>query len=82
MRHTRSRFRAEICRACCKADVPYPSLQGLGSPASFRRKWYPMTRRRYEVHHGVRISDGALVEAAVASDRYIADRFLPDKVVE
>lgn len=37
-------------------------------------------RERYEVHHGVRISDSALVEAAVLSDRYIADRFLPDKV--
>ncbi len=37
---------------------------------------------RYEVHHGVRISDGALVEAAVASDRYIADRFLPDKAID
>ncbi len=37
-------------------------------------------RERYEVHHGVRISDGALVDAAVLSDRYIADRFLPDKV--
>ena len=36
-------------------------------------------RERYEVHHGVRISDSALVEAAVLSDRYIADRFLPDK---
>ncbi len=33
-----------------------------------------------QVHHGVRISDSALVEAAVLSDRYIADRFLPDKV--
>ncbi len=31
-------------------------------------------RERYELHHGVRISDGALVEAAVLSDRYIADR--------
>ncbi len=34
---------------------------------------------RYEVHHGVKILDDALVEAAVVSDRYIADRFLPDK---
>lgn len=37
-------------------------------------------RERYELHHGVRIRDSALVEAAVLSDRYIADRFLPDKV--
>lgn len=36
-------------------------------------------RERYELHHGVRISDGALVEAAVLSDRYISGRFLPDK---
>ena len=39
-------------------------------------------RRRYELHHGVRINDGALVEAAVMSDRYIADRFLPDKAID
>jgi ATP-dependent Clp protease ATP-binding subunit ClpB len=35
-------------------------------------------RERYEVHHGVRIQDAALVAAAVLSHRYIADRFLPD----
>ncbi|QDZ26035.1 chaperone protein ClpB3 [Chloropicon primus] len=39
-------------------------------------------RERYELHHGVRISDGALVEAAVMSDRYISDRFLPDKAID
>src|SRR3979490_654716 len=37
---------------------------------------------RYEVHHGVRIKDSALVAAAVLSDRYIADRFLPDKAID
>merc|ERR1712159_173617 len=37
---------------------------------------------RYEVHHGVRISDNALVAAAVLSSRYIADRFLPDKAID
>ncbi len=37
---------------------------------------------RYEVHHGVRIQDGALVAAATLSDRYISDRFLPDKAVD
>lgn len=36
-------------------------------------------RERYELHHGVRISDTALVDAAVLSDRYISGRFLPDK---
>jgi ATP-dependent Clp protease ATP-binding subunit ClpB len=39
-------------------------------------------RERYEVHHGVRIKDGALVSAAVLSNRYIADRFLPDKAID
>ena len=37
---------------------------------------------RYELHHGVRINDTALVEAAIMSDRYIADRFLPDKAID
>ncbi len=39
-------------------------------------------RERYEVHHGVRIKDGALVAAAVLSNRYINDRFLPDKAID
>ena len=37
---------------------------------------------RYEVHHGVKITDAALVAAAMLSDRYIADRFLPDKAID
>jgi len=39
-------------------------------------------KERYEVHHGVRITDGALLAAASLSDRYIADRFLPDKAID
>ncbi|HYP29762.1 MAG TPA: ATP-dependent chaperone ClpB [Blastocatellia bacterium] len=39
-------------------------------------------RERYEVHHGVRIKDSALVSAAVLSQRYISDRFLPDKAID
>src|SRR5262249_26338546 len=39
-------------------------------------------RERYEVHHGVRIKDSALVAAAVLSKRYITDRFLPDKAID
>ena len=39
-------------------------------------------KEKYELHHGVRISDAALVSAAVMSDRYIADRFLPDKAID
>ncbi|MGD1006826.1 MAG: ATP-dependent chaperone ClpB [Ignavibacteriaceae bacterium] len=39
-------------------------------------------KERYEVHHGVRITDGAIVAAAQLSNRYIADRFLPDKAID
>jgi ATP-dependent Clp protease ATP-binding subunit ClpB len=39
-------------------------------------------REKYEVHHGVQITDNALVSAAVLSDRYISDRFLPDKAID
>src|ERR1700694_4956017 len=39
-------------------------------------------REKYEVHHGVRIQDGALVAAATLSHRYITDRFLPDKAID
>ncbi|HZO55561.1 MAG TPA: ATP-dependent chaperone ClpB [Bryobacteraceae bacterium] len=39
-------------------------------------------RERYEIHHGVRIKDSALVSAAVLSNRYITDRFLPDKAID
>jgi ATP-dependent Clp protease ATP-binding subunit ClpB len=39
-------------------------------------------KEKYEVHHGVRISDSAIVAAAMLSNRYIADRFLPDKAID
>ncbi|MCK5273615.1 MAG: AAA family ATPase, partial [Alphaproteobacteria bacterium] len=39
-------------------------------------------KEKYEVHHGVRITDGALVAAATLSNRYITDRFLPDKAID
>ena len=39
-------------------------------------------KERYEVHHGVRISDAAILAAATLSERYIADRFLPDKAID
>ena len=39
-------------------------------------------RERYEIHHGVRIQDNALVAAALLSDRYVSDRFLPDKAID
>lgn len=39
-------------------------------------------RERYEVHHGIKIKDSALIAAATLSDKYIADRFLPDKAID
>ncbi len=39
-------------------------------------------KERYEVHHGVRITDGAVIAAATLSDRYISDRYLPDKAID
>ncbi len=39
-------------------------------------------KERYEIHHGVRITDGAIVAAAILSHRYISDRFLPDKAID
>src|SRR6202030_585910 len=39
-------------------------------------------RERYEVHHGVRIQDAALVAAATLAQRYVTDRFLPDKAID
>jgi len=39
-------------------------------------------KEKYEVHHGVRITDAAIIAAATLSDRYIADRFLPDKAID
>ena len=37
---------------------------------------------KYEIHHGIRISDGAVIASATLSDRYITDRFLPDKAID
>jgi ATP-dependent Clp protease ATP-binding subunit ClpB len=39
-------------------------------------------KEKYEVHHGVRIADSALVSAANLSNRYVTDRFLPDKAID
>ncbi|MEW8974493.1 MAG: ATP-dependent chaperone ClpB [Tissierellaceae bacterium] len=39
-------------------------------------------KEKYEIHHGIRISDGAVIAAATLSDRYIGDRFLPDKAID
>ena len=47
-------------------------------PSPFCVDW----KERYEVFHGVKITDSALVSAAVLSNRYISDRFLPDKAID
>src|SRR5678815_5946809 len=39
-------------------------------------------KEKFEIHHGVRIKDSAIIAAAVLSHRYIADRFLPDKAID
>ena len=54
----------------------------VGKSVALHMRTYCPVSCRYEVHHGVRISDSALVEAAILSDRYIADRFLPDKAID
>ncbi|KAF8885071.1 P-loop containing nucleoside triphosphate hydrolase protein [Gymnopilus junonius] len=70
----------------------------IGKDAALERRFQPVTvdeptvsstiailrglKPRYEVHHGVEISDGALVTAAVYSARYISDRYLPDKAID
>jgi len=41
-----------------------------------------IVKEKYEVHHGVRITDSALVSSVINSHRYIADRFLPDKAID
>ena len=72
MPHTLTHARTHA-RARAQVFVDQPSVQDT---ISILRG----LRERYELHHGVRISDSALVDAAVMADRYIADRFLPDKV--
>ena len=61
------RFQPVLVRAPSVADT-IAILRGL--------------KEKYEVHHGVRITDNALVAAATLSDRYIGDRFLPDKAID
>src|SRR5690625_1665547 len=62
-------------RRCQKVQVPEPDVEDT---ISILRG----LKERYEVHHGVRITDRALVAAAELSDRYITDRFLPDKAID
>ena len=62
------RFQPVLRRASRRVEDTIAILRGL--------------KERYEVHHGVRIQDAALVAAATLSHRYIADRFLPDKAID
>ncbi|TFK37477.1 P-loop containing nucleoside triphosphate hydrolase protein [Crucibulum laeve] len=80
------------------ATTPDEYRKTIGKDAALERRFQPVTidepsvastisilrglKSRYEVHHGVEISDGALVTAAVYSARYISDRFLPDKAID
>src|SRR3546814_4755606 len=61
----------------CSSDlfVPEPSVE---ETISILRG----LKEKYELHHGVRITDAAIVAAAALSNRYIADRFLPDKAID
>ena len=54
----------------------------MSRPSRTRSRSCAASQERYEVHHGVKITDAALVAAATLSDRYIADRFLPDKAID
>jgi len=66
---------AALERRFQKVTVDQPDVQ---STVSILRG----LKERYELHHGVRITDSALVAAAVLSDRYITERFLPDKAID
>ncbi|EKM50823.1 uncharacterized protein PHACADRAFT_264334 [Phanerochaete carnosa HHB-10118-sp] len=80
------------------ATTPDEYRKTIGKDTALERRFQPVTidepsvestisilrglKPRYEVHHGVEISDGALVTAAVYGARYISDRFLPDKAID
>ena len=83
---------------CIGATTLDEYRQYIEKDAALERRFQPVTvdeptvedtisilrglKERYEIFHGVRIHDNALVEAAVLSDRYITDRFLPDKAID
>jgi ATP-dependent Clp protease ATP-binding subunit ClpB len=83
---------------CIGATTLVEYRQNIEKDAALERRFQPVTvdepsvedaisilrglRERFEVHHGVRIQDAALVAAATLADRYITDRFLPDKAID
>ena len=90
-------WRAANC-ACVGATTLDEYRKHIEKDAALERRFQPMLvgepsvedtvailrglKERYEVHHGVRIQDSALVAAATLSERYITDRFLPDKAID
>ena len=78
---TSDEYRGHIEKDAALARRFQPILVGeptVGDTVSILRG----LKEKYEVHHGVRITDGALVAAASLSNRYISDRFLPDKAID
>ncbi|CCJ28991.1 unnamed protein product [Pneumocystis jirovecii] len=72
---------------CCGATTIEEYRKYIEKDAALARRFQPVyvnepTVKNNEVHHGVRITDSALVTAAVYSNRYITDRFLPDKAID
>ncbi len=83
---------------CIGATTVKEYRQNIEKDAAFERRFQPVQvdepsvedtisilrglQERYELHHGVRIQDGAMVAAATLSERYITDRFLPDKAID
>lgn len=83
---------------CIGATTLNEYRQYIEKDAALERRFQPITvsepsvedtisilrglKEKYEIHHGVRITDGALVSCAVLSSRYISDRFLPDKAID
>lgn len=83
---------------CCGATTLDEYRKHIEKDAALARRFQPVVvdeptvqdaisilrglKERYEVHHGVRITDAALVTAAVYSNRYVTDRFLPDKAID
>ena len=83
---------------CCGATTTAEYRKYIEKDAALARRFQPVTvnepsvedtisvlrglKHKYEVHHGVRISDSALIAAAVGSNRYITGRFLPDKAID
>jgi ATP-dependent Clp protease ATP-binding subunit ClpB len=70
--------RGERCRAARRFQPVFVGEPSVADTISILRG----IKEKYETHHGVRITDGALVAAATLSNRYITDRFLPDKAID